>query len=59
MSLRIVGLHFFIVYMNHSFFIQSSVDRLLGCFHILALGNIFKGRFEEPGIIEKEALMVK
>ena len=25
--------------MNHSFFIHSSVDRYLGCFHVLAMVN--------------------
>ena len=28
-----------IVYMNHSFFIHSSVDGHLGCFHVLAIVN--------------------
>ena len=28
-----------IVYMYHNFFIHSSVDRHLGCFHVLALVN--------------------
>ena len=28
-----------IVYMNHNFFIHSSVDGHLGCFHVLAIIN--------------------
>ena len=28
-----------IVYMYHAFFIHSSVDRYLGCFHVLAIVN--------------------
>ena len=28
-----------IVYLNHSFFIHSSVDGHLGCFHVLAIVN--------------------
>ena len=28
-----------IVYMCHIFFIHSSVDGHLGCFHVLAIGN--------------------
>ena len=27
------------VYMYHNFFIHSSVDGHLGCFHVLAIGN--------------------
>ena len=30
---------YFIVYMHHVFFIHSSVDGHLGCFHVLAIVN--------------------
>ena len=30
---------YFIVYMYHNFFIHSSVDGHLGCFHVLAIVN--------------------
>ena len=29
--------HYFIVYMYHNFFIHSSVDGHIGCFHVLAV----------------------
>ena len=31
--------HYFVVYMYHNFFIHSSVDGHLGCFHVLAVVN--------------------
>ena len=31
--------YYYIVYMCHNFFIHSSVDGHLGCFHVLAIVN--------------------
>ena len=45
------------MHMYHNFFIHSSVDRLLGCFHVLAIAKsaamILKGFLDEIKLEQK------